>query len=54
MHNRISSLGADFSSGLQKEVLGDRREVLLLSRGWFLLWEVFAQGTPTPVSPGAN
>lgn len=54
MHNRMSSLSADFSSGLQKEVLGDGREVLLLSRGWFLLRVLFVLGTPTPVSPGAN
>lgn len=54
MHNRMSSLGTGFSSGLQKEVLGDGREVLLLSRGWFLLWVVFALVGPTPVSPWAN
>lgn len=54
MHNRMSSLGTDFSSGLQKDVSGDGREVLLLSRGCFLLGVVFAPGTPTPAPPGAN
>lgn len=34
MYSRMSSLGMNFSSGLQKEVSGDGREVLLLSREW--------------------
>lgn len=31
----MSYLGKDFPSGLQKEVLGQRGEVPLLSTGWF-------------------
>lgn len=47
MHNRMSSSGTDFSSGLQKEVLGDGREVLLMSRGWVLLWgKLISQKAP--------